>query len=117
MKIEITPEAVQTFRELNLPSTITISKVLICFNSVAKKQLSLQKGSCFAFEFSDGLLYYKDSNTGFKITGDTTIMLTSSVSGIGAYIDTFIKKGPAAKKFKIGEFKDGKRLLTLIESK
>ena len=117
MKIEITPEAVLTFKEQSMPSTISISKTNICFNATAKKLLQLQKGSGFILEFEDGLLYYKDSNKGFKISGETDKMITVAVPAIGQFLDQFMKKGLKTKRFTIGEFKEGKRVLTLMDAK
>jgi hypothetical protein len=115
MKIEINPTALQSFRELSLPSTISISRTSVTFNNTAKKILGLENGSKFVFEFEDGQLYYKDSSKdGFVIAGIMEKMVTIQLGGIGNYIDTFFKKGITTKKFTIGEFKDGRRPLYLI---
>lgn len=116
MKIEITPEAVLIFKEQSQPSTVSISKTNICFNASAKKLLQLQKGTGFILEFEDGQLFYKDSNKGFNIDNDIQKMVSVQVPGIGLYLDTFMKKGLKTKRFTIGEFKEGKRLLTLQEA-
>lgn len=116
MKIEINPKTLQDFNELNLPATVTFSKSNIVFNNVAKKKLSIAKDSCFQLEIIDGNLYYKDSATGgFKITQETPKMLTLAASGIGALLDSHLHCGTKTNKFLVGEFKEGKRLLTLMK--
>lgn len=120
MKITITPKAVEDFKDLATPTTVSISKISICFNPRARKVLELTKDKNFILEFEDGLLYFKevpkDTKDSFKITTETAKMSTVQVPEIGKYIDQFLKKGLETKRFSIGELKFEKRLLTLIDS-
>jgi len=97
-------------------SKITINHSVIGFNKPAEKQLALQNGSKFCFEFEDGNLYYKESNenNAFCIisTGRNGI-LVSRVTGIMEFIEQFFHKDISLYYFKVGELKNGRRILTM----
>lgn len=115
MKVEITPEKVEAFNDLGKPALCSISKKNICFSSTAKKLLAIQDNAQFLLEFEDGQLYYKDAEKGFKLSKSGRYGLPMAVvTGIGAYLETFFKKGYSTYRFEIDEFKDGRRKLILI---
>lgn len=117
MKIEITPEIVTEFNQNGKPPVIVIGNKNIVFNPPAIKMLALKSGSCFLLEFEDGNLYYKDAGSGFKLSISGKGVLMKNQSGIGKYIEAFFKKGLLTYRFSIGEFQNGRRLLTIITGK
>jgi len=114
MKIEITPKVVELFNEEGKPAIMTVGNKGITFNKIAERQLSLKPVSNFLLEFEDGILSYKESVDGFTIHLTGKYQLPSStVQSLAKYIDKFFKKNVNTFRFEIGEFKDGKRKLTL----
>ncbi|MFZ4545947.1 MAG: hypothetical protein ACOYN4_00850 [Bacteroidales bacterium] len=115
MKIEITPEILEDFKNKNVPAICTVGQKNVVFNQPAIKMLVLKNGSNFLLEIEDGTLYYKDAPKGFKLaeTGKYHALM-ANITGIGKYIETFFKTGLIKKRFEVGELKDGRRKLELI---
>ena len=115
MKIEITPEILEDFKNKNVPAVCTIGKKNVVFNQPASKLLALKNGSNFLLEFEDGSLYFKDSAKGFKLseTGRSSTLM-ANITDIGKYVETFFKTGNVKKRFEVGELKEGRRKLELI---
>jgi len=116
MKIEITPQIIEAFNEEGKPALVTIGIKGIMFSKIAEKLLALKPGNSFLLEFEDGSLFYKESVNGFKLTQTGKYqVLTSNATNVGKYIDRFFKKGVKNFRFEIGEFKEGRRKLTMVE--
>jgi hypothetical protein len=115
MKIEITPKAVELFNEEGKPAIMTIGNKGITFNKIAERQLALKPEASFLLDFDEGILFYKESTEGFKIHLTGKYQLPSStVQNCAKYIDKFFKKNINTFRFEIGEFKEGRRKLTLL---
>lgn len=115
MKIEITPKAVELFNEEGKPAIMTVGNKGITFNKVAERQLSLKPNSTFLLEFEDGIFSYKESTEGFTVHLTGKYQLPSStIQNCAKYIDKFFKKSFNTFRFEIGEFKEGRRKLTLM---
>lgn len=116
----ITPESVKDYTYLGRKRTVTISKTMISFNKAAVIALSRKKGDTFALKLIDNKLYYVDSNDGFTIQGITKPgSLNAYTSGLLPFLKKqgIIDPGASNQKFELGEFKDGRRLLSLIGKK
>lgn len=121
MKIVITPEKALEFSQRGKPAILTISEKSITFNTPAAKLLGLSEEYSFSLEFEDGILYYCDkpivtNESKFKIVATGKhLIFTAYAIGISGYLDTFLKRGLKTFRFHIGEFKEGRRRLELIE--
>jgi len=116
MKLEITPASLKQHAAENNPPTITMSKVNIAFSYSATKLLSLKNDDRFTLEFEDGSVYYKESDTGFKVyeSGKAKVMVASA-PGIGNYFNKLFKTDKPSHKFLISELKLGRRLLSITK--
>lgn len=115
MKIEITPKVIEAFNEEGKPAIVTIGSKGIMFNKIAERLLALNPEATFLLDFEDGSMYYKESTEGFKLnTSGKYNLLSAQVPNCGKYIDKFFKKGLAVYRFEVGEFKDGRRKLSLV---
>ena len=115
MKIEITPASLSDYRMRNAPATLTISIKGIFINKKAVSVLAAKIGDRIGLEFEDGVLYHSNSSEGFRISAELKSGMMAQAGGLRDYIDTFFKKGHKSYTFSIGEFKIGRRPLTLIE--
>lgn len=114
MKIKIDPQSLSSYRDSLVPMTITVHKNGLFLNSKAVKLLEVKIGDSVTLEFEDSMMFLVKSPDGFRTSSEMKGGLLAMAPGLNRYIDTFIGKSYSSFKFRIGEFKDGRHMLSLI---
>jgi hypothetical protein len=116
MKTIITPDFLAPYSENKL--IIQISQSKISFSKPLTTMLDLKPGSKFVFEEESNKLFYRD------VADDTPAFQIQQVNakggaltnghGLNKYLEKLLKKQQWTFRFTTGEFKEGRRELTLI---
>lgn len=116
MKVEITPKIIEAFNQEGKPAIVTIGARGETFNKIAENVLAMKNGTSFLLDFEDGIFFYKESAQGFQVRQSGKYKISQAIiPNLALYIDRFIKSGKKTFRFEIGEFKEGRRKLTMVE--
>jgi hypothetical protein len=115
----LNPESLKKYRIRKQKPILTITRDYIIFNNGACFSLALKKGDQFVFDFECPNLFYRDvGSKGFTISrafkGDRG--LCCPAKGFDLIISELTGKNCKYFAFEIGEFKEGRRKLTLIST-
>lgn len=119
MKTVITPQFLAPYDNNNLVMQVSHSR--ISFTKTLTTMLDLKQGSRFVLEEESNKLFYRDimsSAPGFQIQQVNAKggAMTKS-HGFKKYLEKLLKKQQWNFRFEVGEFKEGRRELTLIATK
>ena len=110
----ITPDLATEAALRNKPALLTVSKLNISFNLAATKRLALKQGNQFQLIIRDRRIFYKDvPKNGFIIRTVNDKGSSINNRGLHLLISENYKKSDKSFRFKIGDFEQGLRELTL----
>lgn len=125
MKTKINRVSTAAFVEANKPARLSVSRTTIFFNRTAAKLLSIKLGSKFELEIDGHKLYYLDTPStneeAFSVSSELKQVYVAKAVGAQSILQAegVVSKPSDTKeityKFEIGELKEGRRLLTLIQ--
>ncbi len=118
-KITLTPEFVSEYADKK-QALISICNNAISFTNSAEKLLAVTPGISFSIEIDEeGKIYILDAVNGFKVANRQGRIYKAAAKGLRQFFQQYFKdKDSKNFKFEVGEFLEGRRMLTkVIDSK